>query len=90
MELHLIDACATLLGPQARKGGQSFLHQLDVSVIRQAYRRLAVASHPDAAVRQGAKPGSADGKRFLTVAPLGREEMTPTTVVLNWYAELGR
>jgi eukaryotic-like serine/threonine-protein kinase len=33
---------------------------------------------------------SADGKRFLVVAPLGREAMTPTTVVLNWYSELGR
>jgi Tol biopolymer transport system component len=31
-----------------------------------------------------------DGRRFLTVAPLGREAMTPTTVVLNWNAELGR
>ena len=33
---------------------------------------------------------TADGKRFLTVAPLGRESMTPTTIVLNWFAELGR
>jgi hypothetical protein len=33
---------------------------------------------------------SADGQRFLTVAPLGRDAMTPTTVVLNWFAELGR
>jgi hypothetical protein len=33
---------------------------------------------------------TADGKRFLTVAPLGRDAMTPTTVVLNWNAELGR
>ena len=33
---------------------------------------------------------TADGQRFLTVAPLGREAMTPTTVVLNWFAELGR
>jgi Tol biopolymer transport system component len=33
---------------------------------------------------------TADGKRFLTTAPLGREAMTPTTVVLNWYADLGR
>ena len=33
---------------------------------------------------------TADGKRFLTVAPLGREAMTPTTVVLNWFAELGK
>jgi Tol biopolymer transport system component len=31
-----------------------------------------------------------DGRRFLMVAPLGREAMTPTTVVLNWNAELGR
>jgi Tol biopolymer transport system component len=33
---------------------------------------------------------TADGQRFLTVAPLGREAMTPTTVVVNWYADLGR
>jgi Tol biopolymer transport system component/tRNA A-37 threonylcarbamoyl transferase component Bud32 len=33
---------------------------------------------------------SADGKRFLLVAPLGREALIPTTVVLNWSAELGR
>ncbi len=31
-----------------------------------------------------------DGKRFLVVAPLGRESQTPTTVVLNWNADLGR
>jgi hypothetical protein len=31
-----------------------------------------------------------DGQRFLFVAPLGREAMTPTTVVLNWYTGLGR
>jgi eukaryotic-like serine/threonine-protein kinase len=33
---------------------------------------------------------AADGQRFLFVSPLGREAMTPTTVVLNWFAELGR
>ncbi len=33
---------------------------------------------------------SADGQRFLLVAPLGREALIPTTVVLNWHAELGR
>ena len=26
----------------------------------------------------------------IFVAPLGRESMTPTTIVLNWFAELGR
>ncbi len=31
---------------------------------------------------------SPDGQRFLLVAPLGREAMTPTTVVLNWFAGL--
>jgi eukaryotic-like serine/threonine-protein kinase len=31
-----------------------------------------------------------DGRRFLFVAPLGREALTPTTVVLNWSADLGR
>jgi dipeptidyl aminopeptidase/acylaminoacyl peptidase len=33
---------------------------------------------------------SADGQRFLFVAPLGRESLSPTTVVLNWPAGLGR
>ena len=33
---------------------------------------------------------SADGERFLLVAPLGREALNPTTVVLNWQAELAR
>ena len=31
-----------------------------------------------------------DGQRFLFVAPLGRDAMTPTTVVLNWFAGLGK
>jgi Tol biopolymer transport system component len=29
-----------------------------------------------------------DGQRFLIVAPLGRDAMAPTTIVLNWYAGL--
>ncbi len=33
---------------------------------------------------------SSNGERFLLVAPLGREALIPTTVVLNWSAELGR
>jgi Tol biopolymer transport system component len=44
----------------------------------------------DMAVARNRFLPSADGRRFLAVAPLGREAMTPTTVVLNWYAELGR
>jgi Tol biopolymer transport system component len=30
------------------------------------------------------------GQKFLFVAPLGREAMMPTTVVLNWFAGLGK
>ena len=33
---------------------------------------------------------SRDGQRFLLTAPLGREALIPTTVVLNWNAELPR
>jgi hypothetical protein len=33
---------------------------------------------------------SPDGRRFLLSAPLGREALIPTTVVLNWNVELGR
>ena len=33
---------------------------------------------------------SADGQKFLIVAPLGRDAMAPTTVVLNWFVGLGR
>ncbi len=32
----------------------------------------------------------ATGQKFLFVAPLGREYLTPTTVVLNWFAALER
>jgi len=65
MNRYLIDAYATLLGASPRRGAQIPLHQLDISVIRRAYRRLAVMTHPDAAARAGAKPGSVDGKRFI-------------------------
>ena len=31
-----------------------------------------------------------DAERFLMVAPLGRESLNPTTIVLNWNADLAR
>lgn len=43
---------------------------------------------PITAVRSHYLP-TADGQRFLLLAPLGRESLVPTTVVLNWNAELG-
>jgi eukaryotic-like serine/threonine-protein kinase len=33
---------------------------------------------------------SKDGQRFLLVATPARESMTPTTIVLNWFADLGK
>jgi Tol biopolymer transport system component len=32
----------------------------------------------------------AAGQRFLLAAPMGRDAMSPTTIVVNWFAELGR
>jgi hypothetical protein len=33
---------------------------------------------------------TSDAERFLMVAPLGRESLNPTTIVLNWNADLAR
>jgi hypothetical protein len=33
---------------------------------------------------------SADGQKFLVAAPLGRDAMSPTTIVLNWPGTLGK
>jgi Tol biopolymer transport system component len=33
---------------------------------------------------------SPDGQRFMIAAPLGRDAMSPTTIVLNWPAGLGK
>jgi Tol biopolymer transport system component/predicted Ser/Thr protein kinase len=52
-------------------------------------RSLFLARIPPGASRNR-YVASADGQRFLFVAPLGRESMTPTTVVLNWFAELAK
>jgi Tol biopolymer transport system component len=53
-------------------------------------RALFLASvSPNRNVRSHYLP-SADGKRFLLLAPLGRESMVPTTVVVNWNAGLSR
>jgi hypothetical protein len=42
------------------------------------------------AVARNKYVAAANGQRFLLVAPLGRESLIPTTVVLNWFSELGR
>jgi hypothetical protein len=65
MEARLLDACAVLLGPHVKLHGSSYLDGLEVGAVRRAYRVLAVASHPDAARRTGARPGAADGRRFI-------------------------
>ena len=33
---------------------------------------------------------SPDGQRFMVAAPLGRDAMSPTTIVLNWPSGLGK
>jgi hypothetical protein len=65
MDRSLMDACLVLLGPQARRGGQAFLQKLDVAILRRAWRALAMATHPDAARRPGARGATADGRRFI-------------------------
>ena len=59
MEAKLLDACAVLLGPQARRAGQALLRQLTVATVRAAFRRLALRTHPDSA------NGSTDGAQFI-------------------------
>jgi hypothetical protein len=63
MDAKLLDACVLLLGPQVRRKGASILPQLDVAAVRRAYRVLAVATHPDAAPRGGAR--HSDSRRFI-------------------------
>ncbi len=62
MNAKLLDAIALLLGPTARAKGAAILQQLDVAVVRRAYRVLAVSTHPDAARRGGGRP---DGRLFI-------------------------
>ncbi len=65
---------------------------------RNQRRRHARGRHPAGSLpgtrprRQRAQqvPSRRGRQRFLFVAPLGRESMTPTTVVLNWFAALGK
>jgi len=59
MDAKLLDACAVLLGPQARRAGQAILRQLTVATVRAAFRRLALRTHPDSA------DGHTDGTLFI-------------------------
>jgi hypothetical protein len=59
MDAKLLDACAVLLGPQARRAGPALLRQLTVATVRAAFRRLALRTHPDRA------SGPANGALFI-------------------------
>ncbi len=61
----LLEACAILLGPQARSGGIPVLRQLDTATLKRAFRRLALSTHPDVALRQGGDPAAFDTSRFI-------------------------
>ena len=62
MEAKLLDACAVLLGPQARRAGTALLRQLTVATVRAAFRRLALRTHPDRA------DGPGDGELFIAAS----------------------
>lgn len=62
MDSKLLDACVVLLGPQARRAGQALLAQLTVAMVKSAFRRLALRTHPDAS---GSPQSSA---RFIEAA----------------------
>ncbi|HVO38603.1 MAG TPA: hypothetical protein VMV03_06185 [Spirochaetia bacterium] len=47
MDSKLLEACVVLLGPQARRAGKALLAQLTVAMVRSAFRRLALQTHPD-------------------------------------------
>jgi hypothetical protein len=59
----LLKACAILLGPRA--GGEPLLLRLDPATLKRAFRRLALSTHPDVALRQGGNPASFDSSRFI-------------------------
>ena len=59
----VIDACVLLLGYPPRRVSAAFVQALDVALVRRAWRRLAVATHPDA-VRRGSR-GATDGRQFV-------------------------
>jgi hypothetical protein len=65
IDTRLRNACALLLEIPPRKMTALFLEQLDVAVVRRAWRRIAVSSHPDAARRGGGTASKHDGTRFI-------------------------
>jgi hypothetical protein len=64
IDTRLRNACALLLEIPPRKMTTLVLEQLDVAVVRRAWRRIAVSSHPDAARRGGGAPKH-DSTRFI-------------------------
>jgi hypothetical protein len=61
----LLKACAILLGPQARAVGEPLLGRLDAATLKRAFRRLALSTHPDVALRRGGSPAAFDSSRFI-------------------------
>jgi curved DNA-binding protein CbpA len=65
MSKTLLDACEVLLGPQAKKDAQALLHRLNATVIKRAFRRLALLTHPDVAPDSAVAPGPGGASRFI-------------------------
>ncbi len=65
MSKTLLDACEILLGPQAKKDAQALLHRLNATVIKRAFRRLALLTHPDVTPDSATAAGPAGASRFI-------------------------
>jgi hypothetical protein len=58
MDRAISDACALLLGPQARAAGDRLLNSLSAEEVKRAFRRVALVTHPDTAPADEGVAGS--------------------------------
>ena len=65
MSKTLLDACEILLGPRAKKDAQALLHRLNATVIKRAFRKLAMLTHPDVAADSAVVSGPGAASRFI-------------------------
>jgi curved DNA-binding protein CbpA len=65
MSKTLLDACQILLGPRAKKDAHALLHRLNATVIKRAFRRIALLTHPDVAPDSAAVSGPGGASRFI-------------------------
>jgi Tol biopolymer transport system component len=90
--------------PEWRGDGKELYYLADSPTVQRQFMKVEVttgskfeAGVPTPLFASSPIPGSlrdivpaADGQRFLAIVPLGRDETSPTTIVLNWMADLGK